>query len=485
MVINIYMKYSEIKPVAEARKRSDVNLTIPVNAWINNYFREVEQRGDSVGNSVVLNLFVSLTAIPKLGINPRSHYNTPMGIYAYPAEYVIEKVGRKLPLDKLPFAGDQPWVNIFRVSENSNVIDLDEVTEDMYNDYCQRFSEILSKRYSNSPLETTNKVVARFKEEASTGPGFKSARVKTPGGKLWYVSMEVSKEIADLYVEKSRSLSWNKLFRDVGIDGFIDMGKGIIHPSEPTQAVFFSMKPIQVLDRVENKYSPDTIEKQKYKGQAKKEEFERLIKEFRKVLALAAGDTKQIIEWLNSGDSNRVKLINYVPVALRSEILKNYHQLLMRLNRPTKSDYFSAIVGNPYNVLVYFRPLYDKEKYASHGLWTKFLTPHELAQALYQSKNYAIGKIEDESVQDLFRYIKFDAKNIGIDLTKPANSVVLTALINLNPMVFTNMLAVYANDGKILDKDIYEYALSVADGKEKAEITKYWNYYNQSLDSQA
>lgn len=475
------MRYSEIRSIAEARKRSDVNLTIPVNAWINNYFRDAEQRGDSVGNSVVLNLFVSLTAIPKLGINPRSHYNTPLGIYAYPAKYVLEKVGRKLPLDFLPFAGDQPWVNIFRVSENSNVIDLDEVTEDMYNDYCQGFSEILSKSHK-SPIERTNKIVAVLKDEAN-----REARVKTPGGKLWYVSMEVSKEIADLYVEKSRSLSWNKLFRDVGIDGFIDMGKGIIHPSEPTQAVFFSMKPIQVLDRVQNKYSPDRREKSQLKGQAKKEEFERLIKEFRKVLV--TGDIKEIEYWISDAtmrsDIKPSVWVNKIPVNLRAKYLIRNPHSLMQLTKPTKSDYFSAMVGNPYRIISYFRTLYDKDVYASNGLWTKFLTPQELAQALYQSKNYAIGKIGDESVQDLFRYIKFDAKNIGIDLTKPANSVVLTALINLNPMVFTNMLAVYANDGKMLGKDIYEYALSVADGKEKAEITKYWNYYNQSLDSQA
>jgi hypothetical protein len=475
------MRYNEIKPIAEARKRSDVNLAIPVNAWINNYFRDTEQRGDSVGNSVVLNLFVSLTAIPKLGINPRSHYNTPLGIYAYPAEYVLEKVGRKLPLDKLPFAGDQPWVNIFRVSKDSNVIDLDEVTEDMYNEYCQRFSEILSKSHK-SPIERTNKIVAVLKDEAN-----RESRVKTPGGKLWYVSMEVSKEIADLYVEKSRSLSWNKLFRDVGIDGFIDMGKGIIHPSEPTQAVFFSMKPIQVLDRIENKYSPDRREKSQLKGQAKKEEFERLIKEFRKVLV--TGDIKEIEYWMSDAtmrsDIKPSVWVNKIPVNLRAKYLIRNPHSLMQLTKPTKSDYFSAMIGNPYRIISYFRTLYDKDVYASNGLWTKFLTPQELAQALYQSKNYAIGKIGDESVQDLFRYIKFDAKNIGIDLTKPANSVVLTALINLNPMVFTNMLAVYANDGKILDKDIYEYALSVADGKEKAEITKYWNYYNQSLDSQA
>ena len=467
------MRYSEI--IAEARRRSDVNLTIPVNAWINNYFREVQQKGDSVGNSVVLNLFVSLTSIPKLGINPRSHYNTPLGIYAYPAEYVIQKVGRKLPLNKLPFAGDEPWVNIFRVSEDSNIIDLDEVTQDMYNEYCQRFVEILSKRYE-SPLETTNKVVVRFKEEAKT-----AARVTTPGGKLWYVSMEVSKELNSLYRGKTNSVTWNKLFRDVGIDGFIDMGRGIIHPSEPTQAVFFSMKPIRVLDRVQNKYSPDTREKEQFKGQAKKEEFEQMIKEFRQIIA--TGDIAEIEDWMaeaafRSGIKPSV-WVNNIPVNLRAKyFIRNPHGV-MSLTKPTKSDYFSALVGNPYRILVYFRTLYDKDVYASNGRWTKFLTPQELAQALYQSKNYAIDKMDSYRAQDLLRSIKLYASQSGIDLTTPANSVVLKALINLSPVVFRPMLAYYANEGKMLDKDIYEYALTVADGKEKDEIVKWWNYFNK------
>ena len=465
------MRYSEIKPIAEARRRSDVNLAIPVNAWINNYYREVMQRGDMVDDTGVLNLFVSLTSIPKLGINPRSHYNTPIGIYAYPAEYVFQKVGRKLPLNKLPFAGEEPWVNIFRVSENSNVIDLEEVTEDMYNQYCQRFYEILNKRFS---IVVTNKVFARFKEEAKT-----EARVKTPGGRLWYVSMQTSKAITD--PSKSNSITWNKLFRDVGIDGFIDMGKGIIHPSEPTQAVFFSMKPIQVLDRVENKYSPDTIEKQKYKGQAKKEEFERLIKEFRQVIA--TGDIKEIENWISDAEKRSgIKpsvWVNNIPVNLRAKyFIRNPHGV-MSLTKPTKSDYFSALVGNPYRILVYFRTLYDKDLYASNGRWTKFLTPQELAQALYQSKNYAIDKMDSYRAQDLLRSIKLYASQSGIDLTTPANSVVLKALINLSPGLFRPMLAYYANEGKMLDKDIYEYALTLADGKEKVEITKYWDYFNK------
>jgi hypothetical protein len=55
---------------------------------------------------------------------------------------------------------------------------------------------------------------------------------------------------------------------------------------------------------------------------------------------------------------------------------------------------------------------------------------------------------------------------------------VLKAIINLSPDVFRPMLAYYANEGKILDKDIYEYALTVADGKEKDEIIKWWSYFN-------
>jgi hypothetical protein len=41
------------------------------------------------------------------------------------------------------------------------------------------------------------------------------------------------------------------------------------------------------------------------------------------------------------------------------------------------------------------------------------------------------------------------------------------------------MLAYYANEGKMLDKDIYEYALTLADGKEKDEIIKWWSYFNK------
>ena len=39
------------------------------------------------------NLFVSFTTVDKLGINPQSHYDTPLGIYSYPAEFIVDNIG--------------------------------------------------------------------------------------------------------------------------------------------------------------------------------------------------------------------------------------------------------------------------------------------------------------------------------------------------------------------------------------------------------
>jgi len=54
------------------------------------------------------NLYVSLTSIQKLGINPQSNFSTPIGIYSYPAEYAATT-----GISKLPFAAAQPFIQVF------------------------------------------------------------------------------------------------------------------------------------------------------------------------------------------------------------------------------------------------------------------------------------------------------------------------------------------------------------------------------------
>lgn len=59
------------------------------------------------------NAFVSFTSINKLGINPQSKYDTPIAVYSYPLDYVVQQ-----KIDFLPFAKTAPYINVFNVDGN-------------------------------------------------------------------------------------------------------------------------------------------------------------------------------------------------------------------------------------------------------------------------------------------------------------------------------------------------------------------------------
>jgi hypothetical protein len=67
----------------------------------------VDQKRKGINPSDV---WVSFTNVNKLGIYPKADDGgTPFGIYAYPAEYVLERNG------SVPFGGDRPYLQVFRV----------------------------------------------------------------------------------------------------------------------------------------------------------------------------------------------------------------------------------------------------------------------------------------------------------------------------------------------------------------------------------
>ena len=63
--------------------------------------------------------------------------------------------------------------------------------------------------------------------------------------------MDVADTIASARSAKAPVI-WNSIFRKIGIDGAVDSGEGIIHSNEPSQAVFFSIKPIKTIRRYDN-----------------------------------------------------------------------------------------------------------------------------------------------------------------------------------------------------------------------------------------
>lgn len=163
--------------------------------------------------------------VPKLGINPINHYNTPLGIYTYPIDYVLSRSG------KVPFAGNLPYIWV--VESTGNLLDLCSYTDaDLESD--------LEK------LEDISHYTSHVREN------MRSASVQTPGGKLWYVLMKLS----DTYGNSNKikpTTAWSKLIKELGYSGAHDScGHGIIHSSEPTQAFFVSRESFKTLEVIDN-----------------------------------------------------------------------------------------------------------------------------------------------------------------------------------------------------------------------------------------
>ena len=232
----------KIHEIFEARRNPALNPKLSINQQIAAQF---DQTSEKIAG--VRNLFVSFTKLDKLGINPKSKYDTPLGIYAYPAEYVVDRAQGRLSMDAaLPFAGDQPYANTFSVT--GNIINLVTMTY-------QEEQEIYEKLYSVLPEfpYINNRIFDDIVNNA-----FDNARFPLlPGGRAWYVTYTLSQEVN---YSKS-STAWNKIFRLLGIDGCVDTGQGIIHPNEPVQAVFFAISAIKNIKRLQNRYSPDELER--------------------------------------------------------------------------------------------------------------------------------------------------------------------------------------------------------------------------------
>ena len=101
------MRYQEI--ITELRKNPSQNPKIDaVKSLVDRH----NHTDDKIAGTT--NLFVSMTAINKLGINPKSGYETPIGIYAYPSDYVVKRIGGEQgSFNRLPYVGEHPYVNLF------------------------------------------------------------------------------------------------------------------------------------------------------------------------------------------------------------------------------------------------------------------------------------------------------------------------------------------------------------------------------------
>jgi hypothetical protein len=81
--------------------------------------------------------------IPKIGINPKSHYNTPLGVYTYPLKPFW--IDLQENLTNVPFGGRNPYIAVIRVNNKGG-----KFIHNMVADYDEtKFEEDLNKLKTN------------------------------------------------------------------------------------------------------------------------------------------------------------------------------------------------------------------------------------------------------------------------------------------------------------------------------------------------
>ena len=213
------------------------------------------------------NYGVSMTSLPKLGINPGSNYNTPVGVYFYPGDFYMSHKDSDNP-SKLPFVDDAAYIQVFEL--RGNVEAIDELNSSQFNAYISKLYANISKVAQLLGLSETNteKLISKSIMESGS-----KAKDSSYGGKLWFVLFAISKPGAgkpgsdeDDYDDGKRgaaaprsSVVWNSLLRMLGMDGVVDSGAGIIHKNEPYQGVILDPRSLGKVTTFDNPKTGDSF----------------------------------------------------------------------------------------------------------------------------------------------------------------------------------------------------------------------------------
>lgn len=188
----------------------------------------------------------------KIGINPKSGYNTPLGIYCYPIDHVISYSLRSEDAGiGAEFTGADAWKFAWIIQSRlpeGNTLNMADATQGQAN----TVRENMMMALKDMPEDDAKALLDRAIEEAKT---------KSPAGHIWNMTRLAAgrlttggrfdfdnDDIAD--VSKKAAIKWASLLRACGFGLAVDPGKGLIHSNEPTQAVFFDPTAFNHLDLI-------------------------------------------------------------------------------------------------------------------------------------------------------------------------------------------------------------------------------------------
>jgi len=175
--------------------------------------------------------FVTMTAVNKIGINPKFSYGNPVGVYCY---QLTPEIFQQLQSGTLPFVTDQAYIQVF--SLNVAPFDLSKYSQVSYS----HDKTILEKEYEQWRASDKSNIELQMPFSRIVAQCYKEERSGTAFGRIWWLTnlLAARKTQTDPDEQyQGRVLQWRKLLIMLGFTNIVDPGIGIIHENEPTQTV--------------------------------------------------------------------------------------------------------------------------------------------------------------------------------------------------------------------------------------------------------
>jgi hypothetical protein len=213
---------NDAKGVAEARTNPEQNVKAESG------MKELEAVANTIADPQ--NWAISMTAEPKLGINPQVGISedTPKGIYFYPLDYTLGMIKSKKPL---PWGDNMPYIQLFQYDRSG------EMTKETQVD-TNKLKQAVGKYCSEEIMQ-----------QAIDEPEY-------DGTPYWFIYDCLSRLGES---DETNIVRWNKVLRDLGFTSVFDPGHGWIAYNEPTQGVVLDPRIIKDHKTISNKKSSGVI----------------------------------------------------------------------------------------------------------------------------------------------------------------------------------------------------------------------------------
>jgi hypothetical protein len=201
--------------IEEARSNPEQNVKLPSG------MKELQAIAKTISDPE--NWAISMTSLPKLGINPQVGISedTPKGIYFYPLDYALDKTR----YGKLPWGDNYPYIQLFQYDRSG------EMTKETQVDPAKLKQALLQY----CPEEVI--------QQAIDEPEYDG----TPYWTIYDCLSRLGKS------DETNVVRWNKVLRDLGFTSVYDPGKGWIAYNEPTQGVVLDPRIIKQHKTISNR----------------------------------------------------------------------------------------------------------------------------------------------------------------------------------------------------------------------------------------